>query len=88
MRFCFQVVTLISNIIFSRYSVDVFQPPVKTEHQIHSSGMSSSSSQSSGSINSLDSQSSCSSSCTITAEQGSVEDKVDFFIGDTSIVRS
>lgn len=60
---------------YARYSVDVFQPPVKTEHKIHSSGMSSSSSQSSGSINSLDSQSSCSSSCTITAEQGSVEDK-------------
>ncbi|XP_078342012.1 ubiquitin carboxyl-terminal hydrolase 19-like isoform X3 [Crassostrea virginica] len=61
---------------YARYSVDVFQPPVKTEHKIHSSGMSSSSSQSSGSINSLDSQSSCSSSCTITAaEQGPEEDK-------------
>ena len=73
---------------FYRYSVDVFQPPVKTEPKIHSSGMSSSSSQSSGSINSLDSQSSCSSSCSITAaEQGPEEDKVDFFIGDTNIVR-
>ncbi|XP_062607024.1 ubiquitin carboxyl-terminal hydrolase 19-like isoform X1 [Saccostrea cucullata] len=70
---------------YARYSVDVFQPPVKTEHKIHSSGMSSSSSQSSGSINSLDSQSSCSSSCTITAEQGPTEDKVDFFIGDTNL---
>ncbi|XP_048740346.2 ubiquitin carboxyl-terminal hydrolase 19-like isoform X2 [Ostrea edulis] len=70
---------------YARYSVDVFQPPVKTEPKIHSSGMSSSSSQSSGSINSLDSQSSCSSSCTITAEQGPTEDKVDFFIGETNI---
>ena len=58
----------------SRYSVDVFQPPVKVElapklsSQPSSSSLSNSS-QSSGSLNSLDSQSSFSSSCTITAEQ-------------------
>ncbi|KAK3104177.1 hypothetical protein FSP39_025069 [Pinctada imbricata] len=61
---------------YSRYSVDVFQPPVRSDakHQrpnqsSPSSEMSSNSSQSSGSISSLDSQSSCSSSCTITGDQ-------------------
>ncbi|XP_053378168.1 ubiquitin carboxyl-terminal hydrolase 19-like [Mercenaria mercenaria] len=59
---------------YARYSVDVFQPPVKTDTTPKLSSRSSSSnlsnsSQSSGSQNSLDSQSSFSSSCTITAEQ-------------------
>lgn len=53
-----------------RYSIDVFQPPVKPEvsklHSQPSSSSLSNSSQSSGSLNSLDSQSSFSSSCTIT----------------------
>ncbi|XP_060582154.1 ubiquitin carboxyl-terminal hydrolase 19-like isoform X2 [Ruditapes philippinarum] len=59
---------------YSRYSVDVFQPPVKQDttpklsSRLSSSNLSNSS-QSSGSQNSLDSQSSFSSSCTITAEQ-------------------
>ena len=64
------------NYIYYRYSVDVFQPPVKTDpptkltSRPSSSNLSSSSqSESSGSLNSLDSQSSFSSSCTITAEQ-------------------
>ncbi|KAL5013935.1 hypothetical protein ScPMuIL_008205 [Solemya velum] len=55
---------------FARYSIDVFQPPVKPElpklHSQPSSSSLSNSSQSSGSLNSLDSQSSFSSSCTIT----------------------
>lgn len=54
-----------------RYSVDAFQPPVKTDSRMNSQPSPSNlsnSSQSSGSVNSLDSQSSCSSSCTITAE--------------------
>lgn len=61
---------------YARYSVDVFQPPVKndppsklTSHPSSSNLSSSSQSESSGSLNSLDSQSSFSSSCTITAEQ-------------------
>ncbi|KAL4225919.1 Ubiquitin carboxyl-terminal hydrolase 19 [Mactra antiquata] len=64
---------------YARYSVDVFQPPVKTEtapkltSRLSSSNLSNSS-QSSGSQNSLDSQSSFSSTCTITAQEQNVED--------------
>jgi hypothetical protein len=59
-------------LIIFRYSVDVFQPPVKTDSRMSSQPSPSNlsnSSQSSGSMSSLDSQSSCSSSCTITADQ-------------------
>lgn len=67
-------ISCISWLLHCRYSVDVFQPPVKTDSAPKLSSRSSSSnlsssSQSSGSQNSLDSQSSFSSSCTITAEQ-------------------
>lgn len=72
---CFRYMHFYLNLL-SRYSVDVFQPPVKNDpptkltSQLSSSNLSSSSqSESSGSLNSLDSQSSFSSSCTITAEQ-------------------
>ncbi|XP_021369887.1 ubiquitin carboxyl-terminal hydrolase 19-like isoform X2 [Mizuhopecten yessoensis] len=73
----------------ARYSVDVFQPPVKPDasgklssQSSTSSSLSSSSSQSSGSMNSLDSQSSISSTCTITAGQ----DQTD--CGDTDLTAS
>ncbi|XP_033746045.1 ubiquitin carboxyl-terminal hydrolase 19-like [Pecten maximus] len=65
---------------YARYSVDVFQPPVKPDasgklssQSSTSSSLSSSSSQSSGSMNSLDSQSSISSTCTITAGQDQLD---------------
>ncbi|XP_076074330.1 ubiquitin carboxyl-terminal hydrolase 19-like [Mytilus galloprovincialis] len=57
---------------YARYSVEIFQPPVKTDSRMScqpSPSNLSNSSQSSGSMSSLDSQSSCSSSCTITADQ-------------------
>lgn len=64
---------------YSRYSVDVFQPPVKVEPSNISKSTTSiatrsstsnlsSSSQSSGSLSSLDSQASYSSACTLTAD--------------------
>lgn len=62
---------------FSRYSLDVFQPPVKSDPPLTSrlsSSNLSNSSQSSGSQTSLDSQCSVSSSCTITAGQDSEVD--------------
>ncbi|XP_060079389.1 ubiquitin carboxyl-terminal hydrolase 19-like [Ylistrum balloti] len=65
---------------YARYSVDVFQPPIKPDvscklssQSSTSSSLSSSSSQSSGSMNSLDSQSSISSTCTITAGQDQLD---------------
>lgn len=66
-------------VFYDRYSVDVFQPPVKAEAAPNLTSRSSSSnlsnsSQSSGSQNSLDSQSSFSSSCTITAQEQNIED--------------
>lgn len=68
--------------VFFRYSVEFFQPPVKTEPpqklgSYSSSSSLSNSSQSSGSLNSLDSQSSFSSSCTITAEQEQNFDQIE-----------
>ena len=72
----FEISRIDCNLLNCRYSVDVFQPPVKNDppskltSRPSSSNLSSSSqSESSGSLNSLDSQSSFSSSCTITAEQ-------------------
>ncbi|XP_055883990.1 ubiquitin carboxyl-terminal hydrolase 19-like isoform X1 [Biomphalaria glabrata] len=59
---------------FSRYSVDIFQPPVKSEGKLPSStlpvtNLNTSLSQSSSSLNSLDSLSSASSTCTLTGDQ-------------------
>ncbi|BFZ08637.1 hypothetical protein BsWGS_11676 [Bradybaena similaris] len=61
---------------FSRFSVDVFQPPVKPSEggskgssSFSSSTLNNSLSQSSSSLNSLDSLSSTSSTCTLTGNQ-------------------
>ncbi|XP_052779874.1 ubiquitin carboxyl-terminal hydrolase 19-like [Mya arenaria] len=78
---------------YARYSVEMFQPPVKADHApkltSHASSSNlSSSSQSSGSQTSLDSQSSFSSSCTITAEQEHRDDLGSPDICDTTIPES
>ncbi|XP_046371812.2 ubiquitin carboxyl-terminal hydrolase 19-like isoform X1 [Haliotis rufescens] len=77
---------------YSRYSVDVFQPPVQavpptklSSHPSTSNLSSSSSSQSSGSLNSLDSQSSSASTHTLTADaEQALDDDCDTGIESSS----
>ncbi|XP_046561089.1 LOW QUALITY PROTEIN: ubiquitin carboxyl-terminal hydrolase 19-like [Haliotis rubra] len=77
---------------YSRYSVDVFQPPVQavpptklSSHPSTSNLSSSSSSQSSGSLNSLDSQSSSASTHTLTADaEQALDDECDTGIDSSS----
>ncbi|XP_059166699.1 ubiquitin carboxyl-terminal hydrolase 19-like isoform X2 [Physella acuta] len=64
---------------FSRFSVDIFQPPVRSTEVGNkpSSNLSSSLSQSCSSLNSLDSLSSASSTCTLTGDQSDPQAQLD-----------